>query len=222
MVYTKQGLEIIDFEGGKFYKAPSAVVEDGAEVGGETTIWHNARVLKGAKVGSGCVLGAGVSIENGANIGNHVKIQSGGSPIFKGVKLEDYVFIGPSVVFTNDHNPRAFGDWELAETVVEIGASIGANSTIVAPVRVGALSLVGAGSVVTRDVRTGALVFGQPARVRGLVDVSGNVIRSVDEAYERDYMRLFLTSELQHLTNPRASIETLLRDKAKEVITIEG
>lgn len=174
----RNGLEIVECEGGVFFKAQSAVVEDGAVVGADTYLWHNVRVHSGAVIGAHCVLGSGVSVENGAVVGGSVKIQSGGSPIFKGVTLGDYAFVGPSVVFTNDHNPRAFGPWELSTISVETGASIGANCTLVAPVRLGALSLVGAGSLVNRDVPARALVYGNPARVRGIVDVAGNVLHS--------------------------------------------
>jgi len=155
---------------------PTAVVEDGADVGDGTRIWHFAHVRSGARVGNRCVLGKSVFVDTGAVIGSGCKIQNFVS-VYSGVTLEDDVFVGPSVVFTNDRHPRANGGgWELVSTLVRRGASIGANATIVCGVEIGSYAMVAAGSVVTKDVAPYQLVAGNPARPRGWVDASGRVV----------------------------------------------
>jgi UDP-2-acetamido-3-amino-2,3-dideoxy-glucuronate N-acetyltransferase len=155
---------------------PSAIVDDGAVLGAGTKVWHFAHVTAGARVGAGCVLGQGVyvgavTIGAGCRVQNHVSL-------YDGVTLEDDVFVGPSCVFTNVRTPRAHVSRkaEFAPTVVERGATLGANATIVCGVRIGAYALVGAGAVVTRDVAPHALVLGTPARQRGWACVCGEVL----------------------------------------------
>ncbi len=144
----------------------SAVVSDKAEIGEGTRIWHFAQVRENALIGRNCNIGKGVYIDFDVRIGNNVKIQNLVS-VYHGVVIEDYVFVGPHVVFTNDMYPRAFsGDsWKVYPTVVEKGASIGANSTIICGNTIGEYAMVGAGSVVTEDVPPYALVAGSPARI---------------------------------------------------------
>jgi UDP-2-acetamido-3-amino-2,3-dideoxy-glucuronate N-acetyltransferase len=146
----------------------TAVVEDDAEVGAGARVWHFAHVRSGAKVGEGTVLGKSVYVDTGAVIGARCKVENFVS-VYSGVILEDEVFVGPSVVFTNDRHPRASGDWEVVPTLVQRGASLGGNATVVAGVTIGPWASVGAGSVVTSDVEAHRLVVGNPARVIGWV-----------------------------------------------------
>jgi UDP-2-acetamido-3-amino-2,3-dideoxy-glucuronate N-acetyltransferase len=155
----------------------SSYVDDGAVVGSGTKIWHFCHVLSGAQIGERCSLGQNVNVGSRAIIGNGVKIQNNVS-IYDDVIIEDDVFCGPSCVFTNVINPRAFVERkdEYKKTVVKKGASIGANATIVCGVTIGEYALVGAGAVVTKDVPPYALVYGSPARVMGKVDRDGNIV----------------------------------------------
>ncbi len=174
---------------GSFFVHPTAEVSDRAKVGKGTRIWHQAQVREGATIGEACIIGKGVYIGAGVRVGNRVKIQNY-ALVYEGVTLEDGVFVGPHACFTNDLRPRAINpdgslqsaaDWDIVPTHVGRGASIGANSTIIAGVRIGAWAMVGAGAVVTRDVPPHALVVGNPARIVGYVCYCGEKLQ-VDEA----------------------------------------
>ena len=143
----------------------SAYVDDGATVGAGTKIWHFCHVMSGAVIGARCSLGQNVVVMNGTRIGDNCKIQNNVS-IYEGVELEDDVFCGPSMVFTNVLNPRSHVSrkHEYRQTRVRRGSSIGANATIVAGVTLGEYSFIGAGAVVTADVPDYALMVGVPAR----------------------------------------------------------
>lgn len=155
---------------------PSADVEDGAQIGDGTKIWHLAHIRSAAVIGADCVIGRNVYVDAGAVVGSLVKIQNNVS-VYHGVTLEDEVFVGPCAVFTNDFRPRAQNpDWQVTPTLVRRGASIGANATIVCGVEIGTEAMVAAGSVVTRDVAPNQLVAGNPARHLGWVDKAGNVV----------------------------------------------
>lgn len=163
-----------------------AVVEDGAVIGDRTRIWHHAHIRTGSKIGADCNLGKNVYVDSGAVIGDRVKIQNNVS-VFDGVHIGDDVFVGPSATFTNDRVPRAFNAaWEITETWVERGTSIGANATIVCGHRLGEYSMVGAGAVVTRDLAAHELVVGTPARRLGWVCRCGQIVsrdeRPTDDA----------------------------------------
>lgn len=156
-----------------YFVHPTAIVEEGAEIGEGTRIWHFAHVRTGAKIGRNCNIGKGVYIDVGVEIGDRVKIQNFVS-VYRGVKVEDDVFLGPHATLTNDLYPRSFNeDWEVVPTLIKKGASIGANATIVCGVTIGEYAMVGAGAVVTKDVPPHALVYGNPARVRGFVCYCG-------------------------------------------------
>ena len=161
-----------------FFKHESSYVDEGAEIGDETKIWHFCHIMSGAKIGSNCSLGQNVNVGGKAVIGNGVKIQNNVS-IYDSVEIEDDVFCGPSMVFTNVINPRAFVErkTEYKKTVLKKGCSIGANATVVCGVTIGEYALVGAGSVVTKDVPPYSLVYGNPARVHGKVDKEGNILK---------------------------------------------
>lgn len=162
---------------------PSAYVDEGAEVGSDTKIWHFSHVMPGASIGEGCTLGQNVFVADGVRIGSHVKVQNNVS-VYEGVVLEDYVFCGPSMVFTNVKTPRSAFPRNTSEdyetTHVRYGASIGANATIVCGVEIGKWALVGAGSVVTSDVPDFALVLGVPAERTGWVCACGIPLGDVD------------------------------------------
>jgi UDP-2-acetamido-3-amino-2,3-dideoxy-glucuronate N-acetyltransferase len=182
-----------------YYRHPTAVVDDGAEIGAGTKIWHFAHILGGTKIGARCVVSQNVMIGPNVVVGNGCKIQNNVS-LYEGVTLEDDVFCGPSMVFTNVLLPRAFVNRrsEFLPTLVRRGASIGANATIVCGHTIGQYAMVGAGAVVTRDVADFALVLGAPARRIGWVGKSGDrlgpdlVCPRTGERYRLDEGRLVL------------------------------
>jgi UDP-2-acetamido-3-amino-2,3-dideoxy-glucuronate N-acetyltransferase len=166
---------------GSYRKHESSYVDDGASVGAGTRIWHFSHIMSGARIGERCSIGQNVNIGGAAILGNGVKVQNNVS-IYDDVVIEDDVFCGPSMVFTNVTNPRAFVErkHEYKRTLIKKGASVGANATIVCGVTLGEYCFVGAGSVVTKDVPAYAMVYGNPARVHGWMCKCGV---KLDEAY---------------------------------------
>ncbi len=152
----------------RFWAHPTAAIDRPARIGANTKIWHFCHVMSGARIGARCVLGQNVFVAATAEIGDGCRIQNNVS-IYDGVRLGPDVFVGPSVVFTNVRTPRAFVDRKAAFelTVVERGASIGANATVLCGTTIGAYAFVAAGAVVTRDVPAHAVVSGVPARRAG-------------------------------------------------------
>jgi len=172
---------------------PTADVSPDAAVGAGTRIWNGAQVREGAVVGSDCIIGKDVYIDKGVVIGDRVKIQNRAS-LYRGLTVEDGVFIGPHVAFTNDRYPRAIAPdgrvqtddaWRVEPTLVRHGASIGAGCVVVSGVTVGRWAMIGAGSVVTRDVPDQALVRGNPARVAGYVCECGKPLEIEESRPDR-------------------------------------
>ena len=170
---------------------PSADVSPDARIGAGTRIWHEAQVREGAVVGADCVIGKGVYIDRDVVVGDRVKIQNRAS-LYRGLTVENNVYIGPHVSFSNDKYPRAVnpdgsskgdGDWELVPTLVREGASIGAGAVVLPGVTVGRWAMVGAGAVVTRDVPDQAIVTGNPGRVTGRACVCGWPLEREGEAW---------------------------------------
>jgi UDP-2-acetamido-3-amino-2,3-dideoxy-glucuronate N-acetyltransferase len=164
--------------GGKsYYVHPTSEIDEGVEIGKGTKIWHFSHILRNTKIGENCILGQNVMVGPDVTIGNNVKIQNNVS-VYKGVTLEDDVFCGPSCVFTNVINPRAFIERkeEFKETLVKKGATIGANATVICGVTIGRYALIGAGAVVSKDVPDYALMVGVPARQIGWVCKCGKTL----------------------------------------------
>lgn len=159
----------------------TAWVDERAEIGSGTLIWMNAQVRENARIGHNCIISKDVYVDQYAVVGDDCKVQNGAN-IYFGVKIENEVFIGPHVVFTNDRIPRAFNrDWTASPTLVRHGASIGANVTVRCGITIGEYAMIGAGSVVTRDVEPYSLVIGNPAVHVSFVDRDGRRIKDAEE-----------------------------------------
>jgi UDP-2-acetamido-3-amino-2,3-dideoxy-glucuronate N-acetyltransferase len=159
-----------------YFVHESAYVDEPVEIGEGTKIWHFSHVMRGSKIGRNCTIGQNVMIGPDVRIGDRVKIQNNVS-VYEGVELEDEVFCGPSMVFTNVTTPRSGTPRntpaDFAHTLVRRGATIGANATIVCGHTVGEYAFVGAGAVVTKDVPAYAVVYGNPARIHGYACICG-------------------------------------------------
>lgn len=153
----------------------SSLIDEGVSIGEGTKIWHFSHISAQANIGKNCIIGQNVFIGNGVSIGNGVKIQNNVS-VYAGVSIDDDVFVGPSVVFTNVINPRAFIErkTEFVKTIIKKGASIGANSTLICGSNIGKYALIGAGSVITKTVNDFELCYGNPAQKHGWIDRFGN------------------------------------------------
>ena len=163
-----------------FYVDEHAVVDENVTIGEGSKIWHFSHVQSGAKIGKKCVIGQNVNIGNNVTIGNFVKIQNNVS-VYEGVTLEDYVFCGPSMVFTNILNVKVLLSYRTLsyyiKTLVKEGASMGANCTIVCGHTIGRFAMVGAGAVVTKDIPDFALVVGNPAKIIGWYSEAGSKLQ---------------------------------------------
>ena len=159
-----------------YFVHESSYVDDNVQIGKGTRIWHYSHIQSGAKIGKGCVFGQNVNVGNNVTIGNKCKVQNNVS-IYEGVELEDYVFCGPSMVFTNIKIPRSEfpqkGSEYYQKTVVKKSASIGANATIICGVTIGEYAMIGSGAVITKDVPPYSLVVGNPGEVVAWVDKKG-------------------------------------------------
>jgi UDP-2-acetamido-3-amino-2,3-dideoxy-glucuronate N-acetyltransferase len=159
----------------EYFAHETAVVDDGCKIGKGTKIWHFSHIMTGSEIGENCNIGQNVVVSPGVKLGKNVKVQNNVS-IYTGVICEDDVFLGPSMVFTNVINPRSaiIRKDSYNSTVVEKGASIGANSTIVCGNKIGSYAFIGAGAVVTKDIEPFALVVGNPARQTGWMSEYGH------------------------------------------------
>jgi UDP-2-acetamido-3-amino-2,3-dideoxy-glucuronate N-acetyltransferase len=159
----------------KYFAHPTAVIDEGCEIGEGTKIWHFSHIMPKCVIGENCNIGQNVVISPEVVLGKNVKVQNNVS-IYTGVKCEDDVFLGPSMVFTNVNNPRSAVNRrnQYAATLVKRGASIGANATIVCGHTIGSFAFIGAGAVVTKDVPDYALVMGNPARQSGWMSEFGH------------------------------------------------
>jgi UDP-2-acetamido-3-amino-2,3-dideoxy-glucuronate N-acetyltransferase len=159
----------------EFFAHETAVIDDGCKIGKGTKIWHFSHIMSGSELGENCNVGQNVVISPGVKLGNNVKVQNNVS-VYTGVICDDDVFLGPSMVFTNVINPRSaiIRKEEYLETIVEKGATIGANSTIVCGHIIGRYAFIGAGAVVTKDIKPYALVVGNPARQTGWMSEFGH------------------------------------------------
>jgi UDP-2-acetamido-3-amino-2,3-dideoxy-glucuronate N-acetyltransferase len=168
----------------EYFAHETSVIDEGTRIGKGTKIWHFSHIMTGSEIGENCNIGQNVVISPGVKLGKNVKVQNNVS-IYTGVVCEDDVFLGPSMVFTNIVNPRSaiIRKDSYVSTLVEKGASIGANSTLVCGNRIGKYSFIGAGAVVTKDVKPYALVVGNPARQTGWMSEYGHKLHFDDKGY---------------------------------------
>ncbi len=163
-----------------YFVHDSSYIDEPVNIGEGTKIWHFSHIQSGVVVGNNCSIGQNVNIANNVKIGSHVKIQNNVS-VYEGVELEDYVFCGPSMVFTNIKVPRSEfpqrGSGFYAKTLVKKSASIGANATLLCGITIGEYAMIGSGAVVTKDVPPYALVVGNPGYIIGEVDKKGNRVK---------------------------------------------
>lgn len=175
-----------------YFVHESSYIDEDVKIGKNTKVWHFSHIQRGAIIGKNCVIGQNVNIANNVRVGNNVKVQNNVS-VYEGVELEDYVFCGPSIVFTNIKNPRSKypkkGSEHYIKTLVKEGASIGANATIVCGNIIGHHALIAAGTVVTTNVPDHALMIGIPAKQKGWVCECGEQLtdRLICEACDRHY-----------------------------------
>jgi UDP-2-acetamido-3-amino-2,3-dideoxy-glucuronate N-acetyltransferase len=163
----------------KYFVHESSYIDKNVSIGNRTKIWHFSHIQSGAVIGDDCSLGQNVNIGNNVKIGNHVKIQNNVS-VYEGVEIDDYVFCGPSMVFTNDLTPRSKypkGPKQYRKTIVKYGATIGANATIVCGNTIGEWAMIAAGAVVTNDVPSYALMVGVPAKQVGWICQCGEPLK---------------------------------------------
>lgn len=161
-----------------FFAHESVYVDDNVSIGNNTKIWHFSHILSNTTIGSDCSFGQNCVIGPKVNIGNRVKVQNNIS-VYEGVEIEDDVFLGPSMVFTNVINPRSFiiRREEFKKTLLKKGCSIGANATVICGVTIGEYALIGSGAVVSKDVKPYALMVGVPAKQIGWVSIAGNTLQ---------------------------------------------
>lgn len=161
---------------------PTANVASDVKIGSGTKVWINSQIRENSKIGTNCIISKDTYIDTNVIIGNNCKIQNSVS-VYQGVTIDDDVFIGPNVCFTNDKVPRAFDpEWKITPTFVKKGVSIGANATIVCGVTIGEYAMVAAGSVVTKDIEPYSLVMGNPAKHYSYIDKMGNKIEGKADA----------------------------------------
>ena len=171
----------------KYFAHESSYVDDKVNIGDDTKIWHFSHILSGSEIGENCSFGQNCVVGPNVKIGNGIKVQNNIS-IYEGVEIEDDVFLGPSMVFTNVINPRAFilRKQEFKKTLLKKGCSIGANATVICGVTIGEYALIGSGAVINKDVKSYALMVGVPAKQIGWVSRAGNTLVFDDEGIAID------------------------------------
>lgn len=196
-----------------YFVHESSYVDDGAQIGAGTKIWHFCHVMSNAKIGERCNIGQNVLVAADVTIGDNVKIQNNVS-LYTGVVVEDDVFLGPSMVLTNVINPRSHISRkdEYKSTLIKQGASVGANATIVCGVTLGRYCFIGAGSVVTRDVPDYGLVYGNPGRIQGWMCQCG--VRLMFEPLDGQEQAVCLACGERYVKNGQ-KIESLGKEDAK-------
>jgi len=179
-----------------FYLHPSSFIDDNVIIGENTKIWHFCHILPNTTIGKNCSFGQNCVVGPNVKVGNGVKVQNNIS-IYEGVEIEDDVFLGPSMVFTNVINPRAFivRRDEFKKTLLKKGCSIGANATIVCGVTIGEYALIGSGAVVNKDVPAFALMAGVPCRQIGWVGISGNTLEFNEDGIAKDEFATYILKD---------------------------
>ena len=179
-----------------YFAHDTAIIDDGVAIANKTKIWHFSHILSGSDIGENCSFGQNCVLGPNVKVGKGVKVQNNIS-IYEGVEVEDDVFLGPSMVFTNVINPRAFiiRRDEFKKTLLKKGCSIGANATIVCGVTIGEYALIGSGTVVNKDVKPYALMVGVPAKQIGWVGISGNTLHFIDNQAEDEFANYELNNE---------------------------
>ena len=174
----------------EYFADDTAIVDAGTTIGEGTKIWHFCHILQDTEIGNSCSFGQNCVVGPKVKIGNGVKVQNNVS-IYEGVEVEDDVFLGPSMVFTNVINPRAFiqRKEEFKKTLLKKGCSVGANATIVCGVTVGEYALIGSGAVVNKDVKPYALMVGVPAKQIAWVGISGNTLEFINANAEDEFAK---------------------------------
>lgn len=179
-----------------FFIHESSYLDKDVDIGKNSKIWHFSHILSHTKIGSNCSFGQNCVVGPKVTIGNGVKVQNNVS-VYEGVEIEDDVFLGPSMVFTNVVNPRSFilRRDEFKKTLLKKGCSIGANATIVCGVTIGEYALIGSGAVINKDVKSFSLMVGVPAKQIGWVGVSGNTLHFIDNKAQDEYATYELIDE---------------------------
>ena len=183
----------------EYFVHESSYVDNNVKIGDQTKVWHFSHIQSGARIGENTTIGQNVNIGNNVLIGNSVKIQNNVS-IYEGVEIEDYVFCGPSMVFTNVLTPRSEfpqrGKEFYKKTIVRKSASIGANATIVCGNIIGEYSLIGAGAVITKDVPNYALIIGNPGKIVGWIDKKGSKLNFNSNGISKCQKFIFLDNKV--------------------------
>jgi len=179
-----------------YFSHETAIVDSGTSIGEGTKIWHFSHILSDTTIGNDCSFGQNCVVGPNVSIGNGVKVQNNVS-IYEGVEVEDDVFLGPSMVFTNVINPRAFikRKDEFKKTLLKKGCTIGANATVVCGVTIGEYALIGSGAVINKDIKPYALMVGVPAKQIGWVGISGNTLAFSNDNAEDEFASYTLENE---------------------------
>jgi UDP-2-acetamido-3-amino-2,3-dideoxy-glucuronate N-acetyltransferase len=184
-----------------FYVDETSIIDENVRIGENSKVWHFSHILSGSIIGKNCSFGQNCVVGPKVKIGNGVKVQNNVS-VYEGVEIEDDVFLGPSMVFTNVLNPRAFivRKDEFKKTLLKKGSSIGANATIICGVSIGEYALIGSGAVINKDVKPYALMAGVPAKQIGWVGISGNTLSFIEDQAEDDYASYVLENDMLKVT----------------------